>query len=319
MHKIVIEIFQAILYTINRRKLEGGKTMKLSYIVPVYKVEKYINQCVDSILAQTLDECEIILVDDGSPDSCPKICDGYAEKFPEKIRVIHKENGGLASARNAGMDIARGEYIFFIDSDDYLSGDRVKELYAKAKELDVDILQTTYVSVKEDGTELSRSPNRFETERIYSHEEMEYEICFSNKKSRVIFVWRNLYKHEFLEKNHIRFVEEMKMIEDNPFDTLAFLKAERFAAVDIPVYRYRYRNESLQRRKYKKDYDLYLAKQTELRIKYYTENCKTQRKEFYEDTAEHIIIDMLPILIHNVYKNKVSERYMILKLSLIHI
>ena len=287
--------------------------MKLSYIVPVYKVEKYIRQCVDSILAQTLDECEIILVDDGSPDSCPAICDEYEERYPDKIKVIHKENGGLASARNAGMDIAQGEYIFLIDSDDFLSGDRVKELYAKAKEFDADILQSTYISVKEDGTEIYNSPNRFETERVYSHEEMEKEICFSNKKNRVIYVWRNLYRREFIEKHHIRFVEEMKMIEDGPFDTLAFLKAERFVAVYIPVYRYRYRDDSLQRRRCIKDYDIYLSKQTELKIKYYTENCRTQRKEFYEDIAQHIILNMLPLLLYNIYKNKIPDRFSILK------
>ena len=287
--------------------------MRLSYIVPVYKVEKYIRQCVDSILAQTLEESEIILVDDCSPDNCPSVCDEYAERYPDKIKVIHKENGGLASARNAGMDIAQGEYIFFVDSDDFLSGDRVKELYAKAKELDADILHSTYKTVDEEGNEIYDSINSFTLEKIYTHEEMEYEICFSNKKSRVIFVWRNLYRREFIEKHHIRFVEKLKMIEDGPFDTLAFLKAERFVAVNIPVYRYRYRDDSLQRIKYKKDYDLYLAKQTELKIKYYTENCRTQRKEFYEDIAEHIIKNMLPLLLYNIYKNKVPDRFGILK------
>lgn len=91
----------------------------ISVIVPVYKVEKYLDECVDSIVNQTYDNLEIILVDDGSPDECPQMCDGWAKK-DERIRVIHKENGGLASARNAGMDICSGEYISFIDSDDWL-------------------------------------------------------------------------------------------------------------------------------------------------------------------------------------------------------
>lgn len=92
---------------------------KISIIVPVYKVEKYLDRCVESIVNQTYKDLEIILVDDGSPDDCPKMCDEWAEK-DERIKVVHKVNGGLTSARNAGLDVATGEYIQFVDSDDYL-------------------------------------------------------------------------------------------------------------------------------------------------------------------------------------------------------
>ena len=88
---------------------------EISIIVPVYKVEKYLRKCVDSILAQTFTDFEVILVDDGSPDNSGKICDEYAEK-DNRVRVIHKENGGLSSARNAGIDVARGKYLGFVDS-----------------------------------------------------------------------------------------------------------------------------------------------------------------------------------------------------------
>lgn len=91
----------------------------ISVIVPIYKVEKYLSKCIDTIRRQTYDNLEIILVDDGSPDSCGEICEEYAKK-DERIRVIHKENGGLSDARNAGMEAARGNYIMFIDSDDYI-------------------------------------------------------------------------------------------------------------------------------------------------------------------------------------------------------
>ena len=89
---------------------------KISIIVPIYKVEKYINKCIDSILNQTYKNIEVILVDDGSPDNCGKICDKYLLK-DDRIKVIHKENGGLSSARNAGLDIATGDYIGFVDSE----------------------------------------------------------------------------------------------------------------------------------------------------------------------------------------------------------
>lgn len=100
----------------------------ISVIVPVYKVEPWLRECVDSILGQTFRDLELILVDDGSPDNCPAICDEYA-CADSRVRVIHKENGGLSSARNAGLDIARGEYITFVDSDDWIAADMLETLY----------------------------------------------------------------------------------------------------------------------------------------------------------------------------------------------
>jgi len=104
----------------------------ISIIVPIYKVEPYLSKCIDSILAQTYTNLEIILVDDGSPDSCPAICDEYAAK-DNRIIVIHKENGGLSSARNAGLDIAKGEYIGFVDSDDWIEPDMYEKLLQNAE------------------------------------------------------------------------------------------------------------------------------------------------------------------------------------------
>ena len=101
---------------------------KISIIVPVYKVEKYIHKCIDSILAQTFTDFELILVDDGSPDNCGKICDEYA-KEDSRIVVIHKDNGGVSDARNIGISRANGEYIGFVDSDDYIDKDMYKNLY----------------------------------------------------------------------------------------------------------------------------------------------------------------------------------------------
>ena len=109
---------------------------KISVIVPVYKVEKYIHRCVDSILAQTFTDFELILVDDGSPDNCGAVCDSYSLQ-DSRVRVIHKQNGGLSDARNAGMDIARGEFICFIDSDDFVHRDFCAVLYESVKHPDV--------------------------------------------------------------------------------------------------------------------------------------------------------------------------------------
>ncbi len=121
---------------------------RISIIVPVYNVERYLNRCIDSILNQTFSDFELILVDDGSPDSCPCICDEYAKK-DSRIKVIHKENGGLSSARNAGLDIAKGEWVTFIDSDDWIHKDCLLYLYNAAVDSDKLISVTGAIDVRE--------------------------------------------------------------------------------------------------------------------------------------------------------------------------
>lgn len=113
--------------------------MKLSVIVPVYKAEEYLNECVDSILAQTMDDLEIILVDDGSPDKSGEIMAAYAAQYPDIIRTITLDNGGQGRARNHGIDIARGEYLSFIDSDDYIAPDMYERLFAAVEKNNADI------------------------------------------------------------------------------------------------------------------------------------------------------------------------------------
>ena len=126
-------------------------TSKISVIVPVYKVEPYLDQCISSIVNQTYPNLEIILVDDGSPDNCPAMCDAWAEK-DQRIRVIHKQNGGLSDARNAGMAAATGELMAFVDSDDYLAPDMYEQLYQRMSQDKSDISACGVQMVWEDGT-----------------------------------------------------------------------------------------------------------------------------------------------------------------------
>ena len=124
----------------------------ISVIIPVYKVEKYLKKCVDSILLQTFQDLEIFLVDDGSPDSCGRICDEYAEK-DSRIKVIHKENGGLSDARNVALDQINGQYVSFVDSDDWLAPDALEILYTALIKTDADVAVGNMISVYEDGRE----------------------------------------------------------------------------------------------------------------------------------------------------------------------
>ena len=138
--------------------------IKVSVIIPVYQVEAYLERAVDSALAQTLEEKEIILVDDGSPDGSPEICDRYARQYPQLIRVIHKENEGLGLARNAGAQAARGEYLAFLDSDDTVEPQMYQEMYEKAREGDYDIVMcdVNILYVEEDRSVISVSYPREE-------------------------------------------------------------------------------------------------------------------------------------------------------------
>lgn len=115
------------------------ETKKISIIVPIYKVEQFIDKCIDSIVNQSYNNLEIILIDDGSPDRCPEICDEWAKK-DSRIKVIHKENGGAASARNAGLEIATGDYIGFVDSDDWIDKDMYEFLIKQLPE-DADFIR----------------------------------------------------------------------------------------------------------------------------------------------------------------------------------
>ena len=138
-----------IRYAIKR----GDRLMEqplISIIVPVYKVEKYLEKCIESILTQTYKNIEVILVDDGSPDNCPAICDRYAVK-DNRIRVIHKKNGGLSDARNAGLAVAKGDFISFIDSDDFVSKDFCELLLEASIKEKADMAICNYLVVDEDG------------------------------------------------------------------------------------------------------------------------------------------------------------------------
>jgi glycosyltransferase involved in cell wall biosynthesis len=128
----------------------------VSVIIPIYKVEKYLRQCIDSVIDQTYRDVEIILVDDGSPDACPMICDEYAEK-DTRVKVIHKENSGLSDARNAGFAIATGEFIYFLDSDDYLTHEAIETMVSEANDSNADFLFFDAMILVEDGFVLDQN------------------------------------------------------------------------------------------------------------------------------------------------------------------
>lgn len=180
---------------------------KISVIVPVYNVEKYLPRCIDSILSQSFTNFELILVDDGSPDNSGRICDKYAAK-DSRIRVIHKKNGGASSARNVGIKNAKGEWITFIDADDYIE----QGFFAIPGELSEDLLIQNYK--KEEGGNITSV--EFE-KSVIPHRDMQTFI--NENLHQIIFLspWAKFFKRSLLQSYNISFLENIKVGEDNLF------------------------------------------------------------------------------------------------------
>lgn len=219
--------------------LYGGdnKKMKLSFIVPVYNVEAYLKECLDSIVGQMSDECEIILIDDGSPDSSGSICEEYASRY-KNITVIHQENKGLSGARNSGLKKAKGEFLVFVDSDDRISNHSVERMLAAIGETNCDMyfLQVTrfYPDGKQSLLDLPLDENRVNGK---SKSEVIDYLASQNKYPGAS--WSKIYKRSFLEKNHIFFPADRRLSEDLGFTRQCLLAAESFGTLNFPYYEYR--------------------------------------------------------------------------------
>ena len=207
---------------------------KISVIIPVYKVEDYLIQCVESILCQTYTNLEVILIDDGSPDNCPDICDRYSEK-DSRVIVIHKENGGLSSARNAGLDIATGDIIAFIDSDDWIELDMFERMVNLKIQTGADIVCCDWV--RTDGiNEHERTNLNKQYGDILTGKSIVKEMLLGKIGS---YVWNSLYNRECWES--VRFPVG-RVFEDIATTFLAFERAQKVAVMDAPLYNYRINN-----------------------------------------------------------------------------
>jgi len=203
---------------------------KVSVIVPVYNVEKYIDKCLSSLVNQSLTDIEIIVVNDGTQDNSQKIIDKYKKKYPKLIKSIIKENGGQGSARNLGLTLARGEYISYVDSDDYIELDMLLKMYNKAKESDSDIVVCNNSLVTEN--------YEFICNEIYKSN---LEIFTAKENPNILFdktaVWNKIYKTSFLKELNIEF-RSKKWYEDLDFSIIVLLNAKKISIVNDPLYCY---------------------------------------------------------------------------------
>lgn len=211
----------------------------VSIIVPIYNVDAYLTKCIDSLINQTLRNIEIILVNDGSTDKCGKICDEYKIK-DNRIKVIHKENGGLSDARNKGLDMASSEYVAFIDSDDWIDVHMIEKLYSLSIKYGADIVQGDYIEVYTDDDVIKTDINNIET-NCYNREQA-LELLYSEKHEKTVITWNKLYKRTLFEG--IKFPKGK--VHEDEFTTYKLLdKANILVDTNIPIYYYRQRAGSI--------------------------------------------------------------------------
>lgn len=215
--------------------------MKFSFVVPVYNVEAYLPRCIESLMHQTYSDIEIILVDDGSPDNCPKICDDYAAR-DTRIKVIHqknKGNGGASAARNKGLQTAAGDYVWFVDSDDYIEPDAC-EKFARYTEEGYDILLGDAL-FEEDGGSNSFLYTTGVTSKVIDGPTF-LKILWGERRY-INAVWLGPYRRKFLLENRLAFQQGLSL-EDFEFFPRAFLKAQTVVCTRIPFYHYVKRKNS---------------------------------------------------------------------------
>lgn len=218
---------------------------KFSIIIPIYNVEPYIRDCIESVLSQTFSDYELLLVDDGSPDQCGIICDEYAQK-DSRIRVIHKKNGGLSDARNAGLELARGEYIYFLDGDDCISPN---------------LLEKTVVEM-DDGVDMVVF--RFRSEKINYHMESSAPVSrrkylLKTEECRFAFIqkvllpckigweaWARVFRKDIIDRYQIRFADNRKIFAEDLYFNLCYCAhISSISCIDEVLYYYRQRDDSI--------------------------------------------------------------------------
>ncbi len=213
----------------------------VSVIVPIYNVEDYLPKCIDSIICQTYKNIEIILVDDGSPDSCGQICENYKKK-DSRIKVIHKENGGLSDARNAGISIASGCYYIFIDSDDYIHECMIEILVEGVVSTGSDIAVCSFGNVKEDDKIDNHSRIDTGSYKLISEDIDRLSYFYGDKYTEFTVAWNKIYPASFFKE--IKYPKGK--IHEDEFTTYKLLElAKKIAYIDVPLYYYVSRSSSI--------------------------------------------------------------------------
>ena len=268
--------------------------MDVSVIIPVYNTEKYLVSCVDSILQQNDVSLEIILVDDGSTDASPSICDDYAQKY-DNIHTLHIQNSGPATAKNEGLKLAQGNYIALTDSDDRMEPLMLHKMVSAGYEHDADIVCCNYKQIDEQGN--VSHLNSTNQQYVLNHEEG--LIHFFSKDKIYSQCWTKLYKRQMLSDNHIENDPGLRTDEDFIFNIRAFVHAKTTVIVDEPLYEYTHREGSLAHAYFKSHINQYIDNRIQ-RVKVTQDAVKNESDTIKHWSTVHII------MYHNELLGKVA-------------
>jgi len=318
----------------------SNKDKLISIIVPIYKVEKYLKKCIESILKQTYKNIEIILVDDGSPDNCGKICD-YYKQMDKRIKVIHKNNGGLSEARNYGIREARGDYLLFVDSDDFIAENICEILINNINKYSADMAICNFYYVFENKKAIKNEMSSKKDVQVLEKENIIREY-FLNYSVDLNVAWNKLYKKDiFKGKNAILFPVG-KLHEDTYIMYKIYYNLNKLVRINKPLYYYRQRNDSIissfsiknveDIMGYIKDYYIFSKNVDEdLRqmiqiecIKQYIGCIRRSMKANIFNDVKYLIYDMRNIIINNtkkIFNNKyasfkIKKHYLLIKLKI---
>lgn len=267
--------------------------VKVSFVVAIYNVEKYLGKCIESLIHQEMGEVEIILVNDGSKDGCLKICNAYAAQ-DERIRVIDQENQGAGAARNTGIRAARGEWIFFVDGDDYVDL-RAAAMLSRHMQPDLDVI--CFTNAVSDNGKIKNVRHSEQMIQFGREDFVELQLSTLNRIGRYKYemdvvepacVWNKLYRREFLQENGLAFVTDMPRLEDIYFSLQVYDKAQKGIYVPLVAYYYRINDSSVTHR-----YQENVINEFEMinaRFQQFAQNKKDPRfmRAFAERVATHI-------------------------------
>ena len=273
----------------------------ISIVIPVYNVEKYLSRCIDSVINQTYKNIEIILVDDDSPDNCPKICDDYAKK-DKRIKVFHKENGGVSFARNIGINESKGEWITFIDSDDWVEKDYCETMLKIAQKNNADYVCCGYNRVYNDHKEII---NGDESIKKYNNEE--YLLKLLNVQNSYGFCHMKLIKKQNLNK--VTFDENIQVGEDALFNASLCQNLSNVIVINKPLYNYNFNSQSVVR-KFDKNYvNKYLDSMISMKeyINKNYSNDKVVLQHLYNYVSYHVLLICVNYCYHPLNKNKMKS------------
>ena len=252
---------------------------KVSIIIPCYNIESYIEKCLKSIIDQTEKNIEIICVNDGSKDNTLAILQKY-EQVDNRIRIINKKNGGVASARNVGIKEANGEYIMFVDGDDYIDENMVEQLYVNAKKNNIDIIKCNRYDVYPKSKKIIKRRPLWEENKIIEKDSFNEKIYMDFfKRAKLGVVWMTLIRNEIIKENDICFNEKMCVDEDVVFSFQVFLKAKRFMYLKDSYYYYVRHGEGLSARGVKLEKRIESRKEHIKFLKNVIKLCKIQNEE----------------------------------------